>query len=118
DVMLTVHDITHDRYKSESEEKLNKNGCVMQCLLQKAGLASNAEYKVEKMHSEFIKKTGVQPGDQRLECLDTCINESKDLTEKCVKAFNLSACVIKFEHRHKHENDHEHDHEHENESAK
>jgi len=37
----------------------------------------DAEFKVEKMHSEFIKKTSVQPGDKRLESLDTCINECK-----------------------------------------
>jgi len=39
--MLTVHDIAHDQYKSESQERLNKNGCVIQCLLQKGGLASS-----------------------------------------------------------------------------
>ncbi|KYQ48333.1 Pheromone-binding protein Gp-9 [Trachymyrmex zeteki] len=103
DDMLTVRDITHDQYKSESQERLNKNGCVMQCLLQKAGLMEDAEYKVEKMHSEFIKKTNVEPGNKRLECLDTCINESKDLTEKCEKAFRITACFMKAEHKHKHE---------------
>ena len=39
--MLTVYDIAHDQYKSESQERLNKNGCVIQCLLQKGGLASS-----------------------------------------------------------------------------
>ncbi|XP_018059977.1 PREDICTED: pheromone-binding protein Gp-9-like [Atta colombica] len=109
DDMLTVHDIAHDQYKSENQEKLNKNGCVIQCLLQKGGLMEDAEFKVEKMHSEFIKKTSVQPGDKRLESLDTCINESKDLTEKCEKAFLISACFIKAEHKHKHGHDHEHE---------
>ncbi|KYN26881.1 Pheromone-binding protein Gp-9, partial [Trachymyrmex cornetzi] len=111
DDMLTVQDVAHDQYKSESQERLNKNGCVMQCLLQKGGMASNAEYKAEKMRSEFIKKTSVQPGDKRLESLDACINESKDLTEKCEKAFLISACFIKGEHKHKHGNEHEHEHE-------
>ncbi|XP_018399316.1 PREDICTED: pheromone-binding protein Gp-9-like [Cyphomyrmex costatus] len=107
DDMLTVQDITKDQYKSESQERLNKNGCVMQCLLQKEGLMEDAEYKTENMHNEFIKKTNVEPGNKRLESLDKCINESKDLTEKCEKAFLLSACFIKAEHKHKHENENE-----------
>jgi len=36
--MLTVQDIIYDRYKSENQEKLNKNGCVVQCIFQKDGV--------------------------------------------------------------------------------
>lgn len=36
DDMFTIDDILHDRHKqSENQEKIKKNGCVMQCLLQK-----------------------------------------------------------------------------------
>ncbi|KYN33165.1 Pheromone-binding protein Gp-9, partial [Trachymyrmex septentrionalis] len=103
DDMLTVQDVIHDRYKSENQEKLNKNGCVLQCILQKDGLMEDAEYKLEKVHIAFIKRTNIQPGDKRLEQLENCINKSKDLTEKCEKAFLLSACLFKSEHEHIHE---------------
>ncbi|KYQ48331.1 Pheromone-binding protein Gp-9, partial [Trachymyrmex zeteki] len=101
--VLTIQDILQDKYKSENQEKLNKNGCLMQCMFQKDGMMEDAEYKVEKMHSEFIKKTNVQPGDKRFEGLDTCINESKDVTEKCEKAFLLTTCYFKSEREHLHD---------------
>ncbi|XP_018313469.1 pheromone-binding protein Gp-9-like, partial [Mycetomoellerius zeteki] len=103
DDVLTIQDILQDKYKSENQEKLNKNGCLMQCMFQKDGMMEDAEYKVEKMHSEFIKKTNVQPGDKRFEGLDTCINESKDVTEKCEKAFLLTTCYFKSEREHLHD---------------
>ncbi|XP_018313626.1 pheromone-binding protein Gp-9 isoform X3 [Mycetomoellerius zeteki] len=103
DDVLTIQDILQDKYKSENQEKLNKNGCLIQCIFQKDGMMEDAEYKVGKMHNEFIKRTKIQPGDKRLESVDTCINESKDLTEKCEKAFRITACFMKAEHKHKHE---------------
>lgn len=36
-----------------------------------------AEYDVEKMHADFIKRTNAQPGDKMIEALDDCMNESK-----------------------------------------
>ncbi|XP_011069000.1 PREDICTED: pheromone-binding protein Gp-9-like [Acromyrmex echinatior] len=95
DDMLSVQDIIHDRYKSENQEKLNKNGCVLQCIFQKCGLVEGAEYKVENMRIEFIKRIHIQPGDKRLEKLENCINETKDLPEKCQKVFLLTVCLLK-----------------------
>ncbi|KYN26880.1 Pheromone-binding protein Gp-9, partial [Trachymyrmex cornetzi] len=103
DDMITIQDLIHDRYKSENQEKLNKNGCVQQCIFQKNGLMEDAEYKVEKMHTTFIEKTNIQPGDKRLERLENCINESKDLTEKCKKAFLFAVCFLKSEQEHMHD---------------
>ncbi|KAG5342840.1 PBGP9 protein, partial [Acromyrmex charruanus] len=101
--MLSVEDIIHDRYKSENQEKLNKNGCVIQCIFQKDGLVEGAEYKVENMRIAFAKRANIQPGDKRWEKLENCINETKDLPEKCEKAFLFSACLYKSEREHLHE---------------
>ncbi|KYN26879.1 Pheromone-binding protein Gp-9, partial [Trachymyrmex cornetzi] len=99
DDMITVQDILHDRYKSENQEKLNKNGCVVQCMFQKDEMMEDAEYKVEKIHTVFIERTNIQPGDKKFERMENCINKTKDLTEKCEKAFLLCVCVLS-EHMH------------------
>ncbi|KAG5307483.1 PBGP9 protein, partial [Acromyrmex insinuator] len=108
--MLAIEDVIHNQHKSESQERINKNGCVMQCMFQKDGMMEDAEYKIEKMHIIFVQKTNVQSGDKRLESLDNCINASKDLPDKCEKAFLITECILKSEHKHKHEHDHEHHH--------
>ncbi|KAG5340947.1 PBGP9 protein, partial [Acromyrmex heyeri] len=62
-----------------------------------------AEYKVENMRIAFIKKANIQPGDKRLEKVENCINETKDLPEKCEKVFLFSVCFYKSEREHLHE---------------
>jgi len=39
--MFTTEDILQDRYKSKSQEEIKKNGCVLQCVLQKSGVVNN-----------------------------------------------------------------------------
>lgn len=40
-----MDDIIHDRHKqSENEERINKNGCILQCVLQKEGMVSPISY--------------------------------------------------------------------------
>ncbi|XP_011875690.1 PREDICTED: pheromone-binding protein Gp-9-like [Vollenhovia emeryi] len=100
DDMLTAEDIIQDKYKqSEHQEKLKKNGCIYQCVLQKEGLMEGSEYDVEKMHSEFTKRSTAPVGSEIFTALDSCINETKDLTEKCEKAFSLTKCFLQAEER-------------------
>ncbi|XP_011687747.1 PREDICTED: pheromone-binding protein Gp-9-like [Wasmannia auropunctata] len=127
DDMFTAEDITLDRHKSEDQEKIKKNGCVFQCLTQKKGAMQDAEYNIEVMHSFITKITNARPGGLLFEAFDNCINETKDLPEKCEKSFALTECMLKAqermllmfygsptsnheEHEHKHET-HEHEHE-------
>ncbi|XP_011706904.1 PREDICTED: pheromone-binding protein Gp-9-like [Wasmannia auropunctata] len=58
-----------------------------------------SEYDVEKMHIDFTKRTNAHPGEKIFEALDNCINETKDLTEKCEKSFALTECFIKAEEK-------------------
>ncbi|XP_018059916.1 PREDICTED: pheromone-binding protein Gp-9-like [Atta colombica] len=83
----------------------NYNTCLTETNVSEDDMLTmeDAEYNIEKMRTAFIKRTNVQSGDKRLERLENCINESKDLTEKCEKAFLLSACLLKSEHEHVHE---------------
>lgn len=119
DDIFTLQDIIHDRHKSEDQNKIKMNGCVAQCLFQKAGIMQDAEY-----HPDFEKteKTNAQPEDKLFEALDNCINETKNLTKKCEKAFALTECFLKaqdkiFPTSENHE-ECEHEHEHQNESEK
>ncbi|XP_011875688.1 PREDICTED: pheromone-binding protein Gp-9-like [Vollenhovia emeryi] len=100
DDMLTAQDIIEDKYKqSEHQEKLKKNGCIYQCMLQKVGWMEGSEYVVEKMHSEFSKGSTSPVGSKIFTARDNCINETKDLTEKCEKAFSLTKCFLQAEER-------------------
>jgi len=36
-----------------------------------------SEFKIEKMLSGFTKKTNIQPGEEKFEAFNNCINESK-----------------------------------------
>ncbi|XP_071570236.1 pheromone-binding protein Gp-9-like [Temnothorax nylanderi] len=99
DDMFTIRDIIEDKHKQENQERIKKNGCVIQCLLQKEGVMEGSEYDVEKMHSEFTKRTNAPSGSKKVETLDNCINETKDLTEKCDKSFALTECFVKAEKR-------------------
>ncbi|XP_024875462.1 pheromone-binding protein Gp-9-like [Temnothorax curvispinosus] len=95
DDMLTIRDIIEDKHKQENQEKIKKNGCVMQCLFQKDGVMEGSEYD-----SEFTKRTNAPSGSEYskiFEALDNCINETKDLTEKCEKSFALTECFLKAE---------------------
>nr|Q8WRP6.1 RecName: Full=Pheromone-binding protein Gp-9; Short=PBP; AltName: Full=Putative odorant-binding protein Gp-9; Flags: Precursor [Solenopsis globularia littoralis]AAL51132.1 putative odorant binding protein precursor [Solenopsis globularia littoralis] len=95
DDIFTILDITSGHHKNENEhDKQHKNGCVMHCLLEKDGLMTGADYHEEKIREDYIKETGAQPGDKRLEALDTCMNETKDMTDKCDKSLLLVACVL------------------------
>ncbi|XP_077259578.1 pheromone-binding protein Gp-9-like [Temnothorax americanus] len=101
DDMLTINDVIFDEYyllfnKSINQEEKEKNGCVLQCILEKSGVMEGSEYDVEKIRNETIpggldESTKVK----MLEGLNNCINETKDLTEKCEKSFNLVACSLK-----------------------
>ncbi|KAL0130160.1 hypothetical protein PUN28_002041 [Cardiocondyla obscurior] len=100
DDMFSITDILENKHtQSENQEKLKKNGCVLQCLLQKEGVMQEAEYDEEKIRSSFTKKTNVKPGEEMFEALNNCINETKNLTEKCEKSLALTECVIKAEER-------------------
>ncbi|XP_011706759.1 PREDICTED: pheromone-binding protein Gp-9-like [Wasmannia auropunctata] len=77
DDMFTTEDLINDRHKPEDQEKIKKNGCVLQCLAQKSEIMNESEFDVEKMHSEFTRITKVQPGEKIFEAFDNCINESK-----------------------------------------
>ncbi|XP_071626695.1 pheromone-binding protein Gp-9-like isoform X2 [Temnothorax longispinosus] len=97
DDMLTIRDIIEDKHKQENQERIKKNGCVMQCLLQNEGVMNGSEYDVEKMlrKGDFVESTKLK----LLEGLNNCINETKDLTEKCEKSFALTECFLKAEEK-------------------
>ncbi|XP_071626694.1 pheromone-binding protein Gp-9-like isoform X1 [Temnothorax longispinosus] len=126
DDMLTIRDIIEDKHKQENQERIKKNGCVMQCLLQNEGVMNGSEYDVEKMlrkgdfvestklklleglnncinekkiHRKFTKRTNAPSSSKIFEALDNCINETKDLTEKCEKSFALTECFLKAEEK-------------------
>ncbi|XP_071626703.1 pheromone-binding protein Gp-9-like [Temnothorax longispinosus] len=115
DDMLTLQDVIHDRHKeSENQEKIKKNGCVLQCILEKFGIMEGSEYDVEKMRSETIKGDIDESTKLKLlEGLNNCINETKDLTEKCEKSFDLVVCGLKSKEKvyaSRSENQEEHEH--------
>ncbi|XP_011633426.1 pheromone-binding protein Gp-9-like isoform X1 [Pogonomyrmex barbatus] len=98
--MFTIEDVVNDRHKEpDNEEKIKKNGCVIQCLFEKVGAMVGAEYNVEKIRDDFSKKTNAQPGEEIFIALDNCIDKTKDLTEKCEKTFALAECFMKAEKR-------------------
>ncbi|CAL1673908.1 unnamed protein product [Lasius platythorax] len=98
--IYTIGDIINDRYnQSENQEKVRKNGCLIHCLLKKENVIEESEFNIEKMHTEFTKKTNAQPGDNAYKALDDCIEKVKDITDKCEKSLALVACYIKAETR-------------------
>ncbi|XP_071626701.1 pheromone-binding protein Gp-9-like [Temnothorax longispinosus] len=101
DDMFTIKGVIFDIYniflnESEKQENIKKNGCVLQCILEKFGIMEGSEYDVEKMRSETIPENIDESTKlNMLKGLNNCINETKDLTEKCEKSFNLVACGLK-----------------------
>jgi hypothetical protein len=94
DDMFTLQEVLHDA-DSEHEEKMKKNGCAIQCMLEKAEVMEGAEYKIDKWLSHFTQKTHIQPGEAKYEALNTCINETKDHPDKCEKSFASLKCFMK-----------------------
>nr|Q5EP16.1 RecName: Full=Pheromone-binding protein Gp-9; Short=PBP; AltName: Full=Putative odorant-binding protein Gp-9; Flags: Precursor [Solenopsis nigella gensterblumi]AAW80682.1 putative odorant binding protein precursor [Solenopsis nigella gensterblumi] len=98
DELFSIGEVTSGQHKTNHEDtELHKNGCVMQCMLEKDGLMTGADYDEEKMREDYIKETGAQPGDQRVEALNACMQETKDLEDKCDKSLILVACVLAAE---------------------
>nr|ABX25757.1 putative odorant binding protein [Solenopsis invicta] len=98
DDIFSIGEVSSGQHKTNHEDtELHKNGCVMQCLLEKDGLMSGADYDEEKIREDYIKETGAQPGDQRIEALNTCMQETKDMEDKCDKSLLLAACILAAE---------------------
>ncbi|KAL6262707.1 hypothetical protein P5V15_005499 [Pogonomyrmex californicus] len=99
DDIYTINDIIHDRHKKpENEEKAKKNACIIQCLLEKAELMEGSEYNIEKMREVYIARSNIQSTeDQLYKDFENCLNESKDMTDKCEKSFALTECILKAE---------------------
>ncbi|XP_072759461.1 pheromone-binding protein Gp-9-like [Anoplolepis gracilipes] len=94
--VFSVGDILVDRHKQpENEEKQRKNGCLIHCLLQKQGLIEESEFNIEKTRTAFAEKTNYQVGDDFHKAFDNCLEEAKNIEDKCEKSLTLVTCYFK-----------------------
>nr|Q5EP17.1 RecName: Full=Pheromone-binding protein Gp-9; Short=PBP; AltName: Full=Putative odorant-binding protein Gp-9; Flags: Precursor [Solenopsis sp. B0_178]AAW80681.1 putative odorant binding protein precursor [Solenopsis sp. B0_178] len=95
DDLFSIGEVTSGQHKTKHEDtKLHRNGCVMQCLLEKAGLMTGADFDEEKMRENYIEEKGLQPGDQRIDFLNSCMEQTKDIEDKCDKSLIFIGCVL------------------------
>uniref|UniRef100_A0A348G658 Pheromone binding protein 6 n=1 Tax=Odontomachus monticola TaxID=613454 RepID=A0A348G658_ODOMO len=94
--MFKTYQILNDIYKvPENEEKVRKHGCVSHCVLEKIGAMEGLEVIADKMYSEIRERIYESLKGNVIKMVDNCINAIKTVTDKCQKAFELQACLLK-----------------------
>ncbi|XP_011169815.1 pheromone-binding protein Gp-9 [Solenopsis invicta] len=95
DFVKPMEIVTNVHLQPANEERTNKHGCFIACVLKKQNLIEGTKIKEEQVYERLQLIFDENPGGPMHQIVQKCMEKVRNDAQECEKCFSVYVCTIK-----------------------